>query len=207
MAIGLIDLAVTMVRFAAAGPYPAILDGAAVAAGIWLVWDGARAALWVRTLAVFLLAAGVVAVVAAPFYQPLDLTFTEIRLDRPGFIAKAVPLAIALGLLFWVTRELGRGPVQDAIVSAGIRRWDMRIPAQAGGGLVVLVGLMLWLALHGQSAELATSLALQQLGPEYRYHLSWISSSGNGHGTSVRGVVTAWNDREIREVLLHWETR
>jgi hypothetical protein len=83
----------------------------------------------------------------------------------------------------------------------------MRIPMQAGGGIVALVLLLLWLALHGQSAELATSLALQQLGPDYRYHLSWISSTNNGHGTSVSGVVTAWNDKEIKQVLLRWETR
>jgi hypothetical protein len=168
---------------------------------------GPRAALWVRTLAIFVLAAGITLVVAAPFYQPLGLTFTEIRLDITGFAIKVGSMAIALSLLLWVTRELGRQPVQDAIASAGIRRWDMHIPAQAGGGLVMLVFLLLWLALHGQSAELAQSLAMQQLGPDYRYHLSWISSRGNGHGTSVSGVVTAWNDKEIKTVLLHWETR
>jgi hypothetical protein len=207
LAVGLGDLAITIARLAAAGPYPAILDGIAIAAGLWLLWDGPRAALWVRTLAAFLLAAGVVAVIAAPLLQPLDLTLTELRLDPIGCLAIVAPVAITLGLALWVVRELGHQPVRDAIISAGIRRWDMRIPAQAGGGLVLLVCLMLWLALHGQSAELATSLALQQLGPGYRYHLSWISSSGNGHGTSVRGVVTAWNDKEIRRVLLHWETR
>jgi hypothetical protein len=90
---------------------------------------------------------------------------------------------------------------------AGITRWDMAIPAQAGAGIVALAGLLLWLTLHGQSGELATSLALQQLGPDYRYHLSWISSANNGHGATVTGVVTAWNEKELRKVLLHWETR
>ena len=207
LAAGLIDLAVTIARHAVAGPYPAILDGTAIAAGTWLFLDGARAALWVRSLAVFLLAGGVVLVVALPVLQPWDLIVTEVRLDPIGCLAMAGPIAIALCLLFWVARVLGLPAVRDAIISAGIRRWDMRLPAQAGGGVVLLACLMLFLALHGQSADLATSLALRQLGPEYRYHLSWISSSGNGHGTSVSGVVTAWNDREIRHVLLHWETR
>jgi hypothetical protein len=206
LAVGLIDLAITIARLSAAGPYPAILDGMAIAAGIWLLLDGARAALWVRSLAIFLLAGGVVLVVAVPVLQPLDLTLTEVRLDPAGCLAKAGPIVAALCLLFWVVRELGRPSVRDAIISAEIRRWDMRIPAQAGGGVVLLICLMVVLALHGQSADLATSLALQQLGPFYRYHLSWISSSNNGHGTSVNGVVTAWNDKEIRQVLLHWET-
>jgi hypothetical protein len=207
LVVGLIDLAITLVRLGSAGPWPAILDGTAIAAGTWLLLDGARAALWVRSLAVFLLAGGVMLIIAVPVLQPLDLTVTEVRLDPIGCLAKAGPFAFALCLLLWVARELGRQLVRDAIISAAIRRWDMRLPAQAGGGVVLLGCLMLFLALHGQSADLATSLAVQQLGPFYHYHLSWISSSSNGHGTSVNGVVTAWNDKEIRQVLLHWETR
>jgi hypothetical protein len=207
LAVGIIDGMVTIARLAVAGPYPVALDGIAVAAGVFLLWGGPRAALWIRTLAVFVLATGIALAIAAPLYQPLDLTITEIRLDPAGFAAEVAPILLALCVTFWVTRQLGRPSVQDAIVSARIRRWDMRIPAQAGGGIVALVGLLLWLALHGQSADLATSLALQQLGPGYRYHLSWISSSNNGHGKTVAGVVTAWNATEIKEVLLHWETR
>jgi hypothetical protein len=207
LAVGLIDTVITIERFATTGPYPAAFDATAIVAGIILFRGGPRAALWVRTLAIFLLAASIALVIAAPFYQPVDLTLTESRLDPAAVIAKAVPVLVVLLLSLWVSRELGRQPIQDAIVSAGIRRWDMRIPAQAGAGLVVLVSLLLWLALHGQSAQLAESLALQQLGPDYRYHLSRISSGGNGHGTSVSGVVIAWNDKEIKTVLLHWETK
>jgi hypothetical protein len=207
MAAGILDGTLTFVRLVAAGPWPAVFDGVAIVAGGLLLWGQPRAALWVRTLAVFALAAGVTLLVAVPFYQPLNLTLTEIRLDASGYTIKAASMAVALCLATWVARELGRQPVQDAIASSGIRKWEMRIPAQAGGGLVVLICLLLWLALHGQSAALAESLASQQLGPDYHYHLSWISSSGNSHGTSVRGVVTAWNDREIKTVLLHWETR
>src|SRR5580658_3399098 len=85
VAVGLIDMALTIGRLAAAGPYPAGFDVIAIVAGIFLFRGGARAALWVRTLATFLLAAGVVLVIAAGFYQPWDLTVTEIRLDPTGF--------------------------------------------------------------------------------------------------------------------------
>src|SRR3984957_7747075 len=207
LAAGILAGSATIARVTALGPYVAACAGIAVLTGTWLFLGGPRAALWVRTLVVFLLAAGITGLIAAPLYQPMDLTFTEIRLDPGTFATAAVLAAVVLGLLLWVTLELGRPPIQDAIASARIRRWDMRMPAEAGCGTVVLAGLLLWLMLHGQSAELATSLALQQLGPDYRYHLSWISNSNNGHGTSVSGVVTAWNHKEIKEVLLHWETR
>jgi hypothetical protein len=144
--------------------------------------------------------------VALLCFQPLDLTLTEIRL-RPDEIAPGAGLVIAvLVVAFWAAWELGRPSVRDEIMRAGIKRWDMTMPAQAGGGVVALVAFMLWLTLHGQSAQLAESLASQQLGPDYRYHLTWISSTKTDKGTSVRGTVTAWNEREIKTVLLHWET-
>jgi hypothetical protein len=207
LAVGMIDLGVTIVRRAVAGPYLAALDAIAILAGLCLLWGGPRAALWVRSLAVFLLAAGVVPIIATPFYQPLSLTIAELRADWADLAGKAAQLAVLLAFLLWVALELGRASVQEAIIRAGIRRWSMQIPAQAGGGIVLLVGFLSWLSIHGQSAPLAESLALQQLGPDYRYHLSWISSAKTDRGTSVSGVVTAWNDKEVKTVLLHWETR
>jgi hypothetical protein len=206
LAVGIISGVVTITWFTPARPYALPVAAIAVAAGIFLLLGGLRAALWVRTLAVLLLAASVSALIAAQLFQPLDLTITEVRLDPGDFAVGAVVVVFVLALLLWVIVELGRPPIQDAIASARIRRWDMRMPAQAGTGVVVLVGFLLWLTLHGQTADLATSLALQQLGPQYRYHLSWISTGSNGHGTSIRGVVTAWNHNEIKQVLLHWET-
>ena len=207
LATGLIDGAITIARLAEATRYGAALDGIAIAAGGFLLIGGPRAALWVRTLAVFMLSGCIVLVIAAPLFQPLDLTLTEIRLDPADLAGKAAMAAAVLCITLWITWQLGRPSVRAAIVASSIRRWDMRIPAQAGGGLVALAGLMLWLTLHGQSADAATSLALQQLGPDYRYHLSWISKGDYGHGTTVTGVVTAWNKTEVKKILLQWQTR
>jgi hypothetical protein len=207
LAVGIAGGAATLVRFAEAGPSPAIFAAIAVFAGAFLLADGPRAVLWVRTIAVFMFTGGVTAVVIAPLFQPLDLTFVELRLDPAHFAIEAAAILFGLCVTFWVTRELDGPAARDGIASAGITRWDMRMPARAGAGVAALAGLLLWLALHGQSADLAMSLAIQQLGPDYRYHLSWISSANNGQGTTVTGVVTAWNEKEIRRVLLHWETR
>lgn len=204
LAAGIMAAAATTVPLATARPCLAAFAGTAGLAGIFLLRGGPRAALWVRTLVICLLAAAVTAVIAAPLFQPLDLTITEIRLDPADFgTAAALALAV-LGVLWWSNLELGRAPVRDAIASAHIRHWDMRMPAQVGSGVVVLAALLLWLMLHGQTADLATSLAFQQIGPGYRYHLSWMSNSYSGHGRSVTGVVTAWNHKEVKTVLLHW---
>jgi hypothetical protein len=207
VAIGIIDGMVTILRLAEAGPYSAVIDGIALVAGIALLTGGPRVALWVRSVAAFWLAACAMVIVVAPLFQPLDLSLTEIRLDPMPFADRAGCLIVMLGVSLWVTSRLGHRAVQDAIIDAGGRRWDMGLPAQAGAAVIALAGLLLWLTLHGQSAALATSLALEQLGPDYRYHLSWISSARNGHGTTITGVVTAWNEKEIKVVLLHWETK
>lgn len=206
LAVGIIDGIVTSVRMPVTGPWPAALDSIAVVAGIALLRGGPRAALLVRSLAVFLLAACIVLIIAAPLFQPLDLSITEIRVAPAASAGIVASVIVILCVTLWVTLRLGHPSVLDAIARTGITRWDMTIPAQAGAGVVALASLLLWLTLHGQSGELATAVALKQLGPDYRYHLSWISSANNGHGTTVTGVVTAWNDKEIRKVLLHWET-
>lgn len=189
--------------------WPYLTPGAAIMllAGIFLLTGSLRAALWMRSVAVFLAAGGVTALIVAPLVQPLDLTITAIRLYPRVFgIAAAVAVAV-LALLVWLALDLGRPPVQEAIANAHIRRWGARTPAQLGSAVVLVAGLLLWLTLHGRTADLAETLASQQLGPNYRYHLSWLSYSTNGQMTSVRGVVVAWNHAEIKYVLLHWETR
>jgi hypothetical protein len=158
-------------------------------------------------LSVFLLAAGLTAAVVLLTLQPLDLTLVEIRLDPGSFVSKMVPAAFALGILAWVRHELARRPVTDAIASSGLRRWDTKLFARAGVAFAAMGGILLWLALHGQSADLAESLAAQQMGPQYRYQLTWISRDRSEHGTSVSGVVTAWNDHEIKTLLIHWQTK
>lgn len=208
LAAGIIGGAATIIWLGSAWRYFAPIPALAVlAGGLLLLRGGPRVALWVRSLSVFLLAAGVTALIGATLFQPLDLTITEVRLNPAACAIAGAGTAVVLALLLWVSWQLGRPAVRDSMASAGIRRWDMRLPAQSGGGIIVMVGALLWMMLHGQTANLATSLALQQLGPQYRYHLSWISSDSNGRFTSVRGVVTAWNHKEIKQVLLHWETR
>src|SRR5271165_3018393 len=118
LAIGLLDGIVTIVRLRAAGPYPAVLGVIAIAAGVSLLRGGPRTALWVRTLASFLLAASLVLLIAAPLFQPLDLTITEIRLDPARFAPWAVAIIAVSCVTGWVAWQLGLASVGDTIISA-----------------------------------------------------------------------------------------
>jgi hypothetical protein len=148
-----------------------------------------------------------VGLIGLAIVRPLDLTLTEVRLDPSSFVLLAATVIGAVCIQLWIVWELGKQPVHAAIAGAGLRPWDPATPAKVGAGVMFVVAVLLWAALHGNSAAVAVSQAEQQLGPDYRYALTWISPARRGGHGAVDGVVTAWNQHEVKTVLLHWEQR
>lgn len=204
---GLIDVAAMIYCIAKGISYSSSINIFAIIAGIFLLRGSLRAASLVRWFAVFMLAAILALVVAWPFLQPIGLTLTQARLNPGLAIAVAALVALLLVLLFWVSRELGSEPVLTARAAAGRKVRDMRVPAAIGVTLVVLVGAFVWILLGGETAGRARAVAEQQLGPGYRYHVSSLKISKSSKGTAVAGVVTAWNEKEIRHVPVRWVER
>jgi hypothetical protein len=81
----------------------------------------------------------------------------------------------------------------------------MRWPAALGIALVVGLGISLNVFLRGASAEHAKSMAEERIGSGYRFHVSSLRISSVGDSESASGVVTAWNDKEIKDIPVHWE--
>jgi len=207
LVVGLIDIAVMIYCITNRISYSSSFNIFAVIAGIFLLRGSLRAASIVRWFAVFMLAAFVALLIAWPFMQPFALTLTQIRLNPGTSFATFAFMAFVLGLLVWLIRELGREPVMVARANTERKQRDMRIPAAAGVGLVIAMCIFLVLFLGGESAGRAKSMAEQQVGPGYRLHVSSLNIAKNNQGTFVSGVVTAWNDSEIRNIPVHWEER
>jgi len=207
LAVGVIDIAVMIYCITNQISYSSSFNIFAVVAGVLLLRGNLRAASAVRWFAVFMLSTFITLLIAWPFLQPLDLTLTQIRLNPGAFVATVAFIAFVLAFLFWVAMELGRGPIQAARSKAGRKPRDMRIPAVVGVGSVVVLGVFSTLLLGGDSAERAKSMAEQQVGPGYRFHVSSLSITQNGQGTFGSGVVMAWNDMEIKTIPVHWEVR
>lgn len=207
LVVGLVDIAVMIYCITNEISYSSSFNIFSVIAGVFLLRGSLRAASVVRWFAVFMFAALVALLIAWPFIQPLGLTLTQLRLNPGASVAAVALMAFVLSLLFWIARELGREPIQAARTSAGFKQRDMRIPAVFGVVLVVVMGIFLTLLLGGDSAQRAKSMAEQQVGPGYRFHLSSLNIAKNNRGTFVSGVVTAWNDKDIRNVPVHWEER
>jgi hypothetical protein len=205
--IGLIDVGVMVYCIVNRQSYSSSLNLFAVIAGIFLLRGGLRTAAVVRWFSVFMLVGFLAMACVAPFLQPWDLSLTELRLNPGSFAIGVIFYLLALGLLFWVARQLGLEPVQVAIAKAGVKRRDVRYAVAAGVGLAVLLGISIPLISNGESAERAKSIAKQEVGPGYQLHLSSIRVSSVGHRTNASGVVTAWNHQEIRSVPFHWEDK
>lgn len=207
LVVGLIDIAAMIYCIANRMSYSSSFNIFAVVAGILLIRGSLRTASIVRWFALFMLSAFVALLVVLPFMQPASLMLTQLRLSPGTSFAIAAVMVFVLSLLFWVEKELGHQPVQAACASAGLKQRDMRIPVAVGVGLVVVMGVFIVFLLEGESAGRAKSLAAQKVGPGYHLHVSSLSIAMNDRGTSFSGVVTAWNDNEIRNIPVHWEER
>ena len=159
-----------------------------------------RVVKWVEASVTFLLTGVVLAPLAWLAPRPLDLTWTEARLD-PIWFAWAAGLLLGLaGMLTWARWMLTRPAFQEGL-------WPARFPARMAAGIVIPLAVMRFLALHGQSASAAAALAQDQLGTGFNYQLTAISSTKDDHGTWVSGEVTAWNSNEIKTLILRWRTK
>jgi hypothetical protein len=203
--IGLLDITAMIYCIVNDISYSSSFNIFAVIAGIFLLRGSLRGAAVVRWLAVFMLAGFTALLVAWPFLQPFSLTLMQLRLNPEYAAITIVYIAFPFGLLFWLAKELGRAPIQAAIIQTGRKPRDMRIPAAVGVGLVVVLGIFVTVLLGGESAMRAKSMAEKQMGPGYRFHVSSLSVAKNNRGTFVSGVVTAWNDNEIKSLPVHWE--
>lgn len=203
--VGMLDIVIMICCIVNDISYSSSLNLFAVIAGVFLLRGSLRAAVIVRWFAVFMVAAFTVFLFAWPWLQPFSLTLMQLRLNPESAAITVIYIAFFFCLLFWLAKELGRAPIQNAIIQAGRKSRDMRIPAAVGGGLVVALGILVTVLLGGESARRAKSMAEQQLGPGYRFHVSSLSVSKDDRGTSVSGVVKAWNDIEIRSLPVHWE--
>jgi hypothetical protein len=180
--------------------YRSSLNLFAVIAGFLLLRGSLRTAANVRWFCVFVLSACIAAVLAWPAIQPMDLTLTQIRLHPGNFVGGLAFIAFVLAVFYWVITELGHESVQVASDSAGLKRRDMRYPVAFGVGLVIVAGIGEHIILGGESAQRAISLAGKQVGSGYRLHISSLRVSASGDTERGSGIVTAWNDNEIRDI-------
>lgn len=205
--VGSIDIAVMIYCISNNIAYSSSINIFAVVAGLFLLRGNLRAVVVVRWMAVFLLATTISTLIASPFVQPIGLSFAQLRVDLSSLFFALAFQVFFIGLLSWLIRELGREPIALARVNAGRKKRDMRIPAFLGLSIAIVATVFTGFLINGESANRAKFIAEKQLGSSYRFHVRSINITKNNQGTFISGVVTAWNDKEIRDLPVQWEER
>jgi hypothetical protein len=204
LAIGLLDATVMFFCILNRLPYrPTLAFG--LPFSIFLIRGSLRAAAIVRWLCIFMLSASVLAIFVWPAIQPVGLTLMKIQFEPAIVAGNAAFLAIALLLSTWILHELRRVPTLGGSNEAGLKSRGMYLPMSIGATLVTGVAVSSNLFHKCEWAERAKSMAEQEVGSGYKLHVDTLRISSIDQGTSVYAVVSAWNDREIREISVRWE--
>jgi hypothetical protein len=205
IAVGVIDIGWMIYCIINRISYSSSLNIFAVVAGILLIRGGLKTAGAIRWLAIVFVSAFVSLIILYPILQPFGLTLAEIRFDTGGMSVSFFFAAVIISLLYWIARELGREPIQVARESAGLKRSSARMPIWCGSGILVLAFVLLRAFQSGETADRAKLEAAKAVGPGYSFHVTSFSINYGGSRKSISAVVAAWNDKEVRNIPVHWE--
>lgn len=205
LVLGLIDMSVMAYCIFRGISYSSSFNIFAVIAGIFLLKGSLRAASIVRWLAVLMFSGSMVAIFVFPFFQPLGLTWTYMRLYPVSSFWSVAVFIFFCGMLYWLIRELGREPIHLARNVTGRKLRDIRIPFILGAGFAVLGAVAIAYLEFGENAKRAQMIAQKELGPKYQYNTTAISILKSDKGTFFSGTVTAWNRNEIILVPVRWK--
>lgn len=202
--VGALDIAYMVWCIAHGQSYSSSLNLVALVVGIFLMQGSLKTARWVAMGAAFFFAAGALVIVTAPFMYPAGYWAAVLR-DSTG-LAAPIGIAVALlAMLFWVCRQLLRPEVVKAQQAAGIPAPRIRRAAAIGAILsVVLVFGLSWM-LRGETAQEAIRRAHQQLSGNYQYVVTSIQVKSNSAGKNVAALVVAYNDTEVRKLVVKWK--
>jgi len=205
--VGLVDIGVMIYCITNGISYSSSLNIFAVIAGIFLMRGSLRAVAIVTWFGILLASCLSCLVFLWPFFQPLDLTFLQFKLN-PTFFGTSMIIAITfLGVIWWVIHELRREPVLAARMQAGSKVSSPRIPAAIGVVLVVVLLIMVKFSLNGDTAQRVKQMAIKELGAGYKYNVNSINITHNSQGKFVSANVTAYNEKEIRVIPVKWDER
>jgi len=174
-----------------------------IVAGIFLLRGSLRGAAFVTRAATFLLTCLLALVFVWPVFLPAGLALAELRVYPLRFLASAALMAFVLGLLFWVVRQLRRETVLEAIARSSGKIPSLRGPILAGLAILVIVVSLSGLSRRSESTRRAEQIAASQVGKGYSLHVTSMRTVWTRKGKTVSAVVTAWNNREIREIQVN----
>jgi hypothetical protein len=204
IAIGLLDICWMIEAIIERVNYASSLNIFAIIAGVSLIrgnMSAVRYTRWNVALILSLVIAGIfVLPFVGPVVEPPELFKIRFKLNPWSIIISSVLFFSIVSLLCAVHYLLNRKESLDALKQAGFKTGRPKFAYL--GGTTIIAGLCYFSVpmLKGEKAEKAKSMAQEEFGSEYKYHVSGFQSSGN----KTTAFVTAYNENEIKTVEVSW---
>lgn len=205
--LGLLDIGVMIYCIANEISYSSSLNIFAVIAGIFLFRGSLRAVAVVSWFGTFLISAFTCMIILWPFFQPIELTLLQFKLNPLSFCTSLAIGVLVLGLLYWVVRELRQESVLKARIEAGTKHTSIKVPVILGIVLTAALTISLRVMLNGETAQQAKQRAEKEVGQGYKFYVSSLNTAFNSQGKFVSSTVTAYSDKAIRVIRVNWEEK
>ncbi len=208
--VGLIDIAFMVYCIANETIYSSSFNIFAVIVGILLYRGGLKTTKVVTFFSAFFLTGMGGVIFIFPLFTPPDLLLTQIKLNPLSSAGYFVFAIFLLLFLAWILKSLTSPVIHEAMAQKGINPKSFfsrpRTGIICGILLLAILGVTLPLLLKGETAEMAKTEAQKQVGEGYMLSVSTININSNFNGkTNVYAVVTAYNDKEIKQVEVQFE--
>ena len=200
LVIGILDIGVMAYCIANKISYSSSFNIFAAIAGILLIKGGVKTARVIRWFSAFFVIAFIALLFIMPITTPMQLLITRFKVNTGGMLATYAISLVFIGILVWVYLQLSTSVALARLKEAGYKTGKPITALYAVLAMITLGGVLFFSIFNGESAERAKSLAKEQMGPNYQYHISSLNTSDN-RGSAV---VIAYNSSEIQHVQVKW---
>jgi hypothetical protein len=200
LVLGLLDIGLMVYCIFNGINYSSSFNVFAVIVGAFLIKGGLKTARVVRWFSVFLAVSFVGMLLTTPFTTPVSLLLAQLKLNPIATIGSFALGLLVITVLAWVYLQLSKPESLQLLAQAGYKTGRPTSAYIAGCVLLLMAVGLSTVFLNGESAQKAKALAKEQLGPDFQYHVTSLTTSGgSGHA-----VVTAYTDKEVRGVQVQW---
>lgn len=205
--IGIVDVGVMIYCILQGIRYASSFSIFALIAGIFLMRGSLRGAALISWFAAFLLAGFLGLAFVWPVFVPPGLALAEIRVYPLRFLLSLTSFAALIGLLFWVLRRLRCEAVLAASARSATKIYSLRGSILAGAAILAITKFIAGLNRRAEGTKRAEQIAASKVGSGYKLHVRSLRIITTNKSRMVSGVVTAWNDHEIREIPVDWNEK
>jgi Flp pilus assembly protein TadD len=202
--VGAADILYMMYSLARGRGYSSSLNLFALVAGILVYRGSLGAARAVANAASFMLAGGLGAAVLIPALVPWDFVGIWARLAPADLVVTALFTGASALLMLWLRGQLTGEALAGAFRDSGKEPPRTVIPSAGGFAMILVLGIVLRVSLHGDSAQEAMAQARQRVGPGYRFFVTRMNLSYTHDGKSGEATVLAYRPSEIRSVRVRF---